>query len=82
MREAMITYIEKLNNKASLEGTSPVTRLYYTENNEKKFVEDFSYFANENYMSKSLLNTLAKGQNLTSKLQTELDQYVIEEVLK
>lgn len=78
MRDAMITYLEQINQKAITSDRTPVTRLYYKENNEVRYVEDYSHFANENYMSIALLESLAKGKTLKKRLQSELEHFRFE----
>lgn len=53
-----------------------ITKLYY--NNGKDYVQDFSYFTNQEYMSNELLEALRYGQTLTNKLEKELRCFVIE----
>jgi hypothetical protein len=71
MKNAMITWLEKHNQTTN----EPITRLFFYNNGKQEFVEDYSYFANENYMSKELLEALSKGKTLTSKLDSELNLY-------
>ena len=54
------------------------TRLYY--GNEGQYVQNFSYYANENYMSPELLEALGSGQTLTTELDKELLGFVIEKI--
>lgn len=80
MKDIMIELLRKYNEKVlKYEGDKKlITRLYYTHNGKREYVEDFSYFANSNYMSEELLDSLSKGRTLTDELQKELNTYVIE----
>lgn len=75
MRDLMIKKLEELQQ------TDHITRLYFTYNGNRDFVEDFTPFANEKYMSNELLDALAKGKTLTCTQKRELDTYVIEQEL-
>jgi hypothetical protein len=76
MRDAMISWLEKHNQTTN----QPITRLYFLDNGKENFVEDYTYFANENYMSKELLEALSKGKTLTNKLAKELEFFRYEDV--
>jgi exonuclease VII small subunit len=80
MKDIMIEVLRKYNEKViKSEGDKKlITRLYYTHNGKREYVEDFSYFANSNYMSEELLDSLSKGRTLTDELQKELNMYVFE----
>lgn len=73
-KDEAIAYLKELNKGRN--ASTVVTRLRYGINGEH--VEDFSYFANRDYMTDELLKALAIGQSLTSDLQMELNKYVIE----
>ena len=77
MKDAMITWLETYNKTTN----EPVTKLYFNNNGKQDFVEDYTYFATEDFMSRELLESLSKGKTLTMKLQTELDFFRIESVL-
>jgi len=74
MKDLMINWLEKYNQTSN----EPVTRLYFENNDTTDFVEDYTYFANENYMSKELLASLTKGKTLTNELLSELEQFRFE----
>jgi len=77
MRDAMITYLKDLNRCA--DASTVATRLYYNEGRD--FVQDLSFFANEDYMSEGLLNAIRNGQTLTSAQESELQMYIIEKAI-
>jgi hypothetical protein len=74
MKNAMITYLKEFNKGKDADRV--VTRLYYNDGND--YVQDFSLFANEKYMSESLLNALKNGQTLTTEQEKELQCFIIE----
>lgn len=77
MKDVMTTYLKEVNENATPE--EAVTRLYYTNiNGEEEYVEDFSFYMNERYASKELLDAVQNKQTLTTKLQNELNQFIIE----
>lgn len=80
MKDIMIEILRKYNEKVlnSKDDKKLITRLYYTHNGKREYVEDFSYFANSDYMSEELLDSLSKGRTLTDELQKELNMYVFE----
>lgn len=69
----MLEYMKKLNNNSK--PGEIITRLYYKESGETKFVEDYSVFANLEWMSESLLNSLKSGRTLTDKDRSELSVF-------
>ena len=71
-KDVAIAYLKEINK--GKEAHEITTRLYY--GNEGKYVQDFSYFTNENYMSQDLLEAFRTGQTLTSELEEELLQYI------
>lgn len=75
----MITYLKEMNKNATAE--TVVTRLRYKNNEKEEYVQDFSYFATERFMSDDLLQALQNGQTLTSKQQGELDSFIIEKTI-
>jgi hypothetical protein len=80
MRDLMINKLKEINHKAIETGNynEIVTRLYYETNNQRHFVEDYSPFANKNFMSDELRNALTNHQTLTETQQNELNNFVIE----
>lgn len=80
MKDVMITYLKEINKDATPE--TLVTRLKYSNNGREEYVEDFSYFANEEHMSKDLLEALRCGQTLTSKQRGELQKFIIEQTIR
>ncbi|MBM7598263.1 hypothetical protein JOC34_000620 [Virgibacillus halotolerans] len=77
MNNAMIAYLKELN-KSVTRSDEVVTRLYY---GDSEYVEDFSYFANEDYMSKGLLEAIKNKTTLTDKQSMELQYFVQEDVI-
>lgn len=73
-KDIALTYLKELNKGQDTDRV--ITRLYYNDNGD--FVEDYSSFANEKYMSNELLSALQNGQTLPSHLQNELSTFVIE----
>ena len=73
-KDVAITYLKEINK--GKEAHEVITRLYY--GNEGEYVQDFSYFATEQYMNQELLEALRSGQTLTTALEAELQQYVRE----
>jgi hypothetical protein len=78
MRKLMERHLKKLNK----EGIS-VTRLHFTDTDGKKdYVEDFSYFMNDKYMSKSLIEALKNKKELNKNQKDELETFIIEKEYK
>lgn len=73
-KQEALDYLKEYNTNNNHEGI--ITRLYY--NDKKDFVQDFSFFANSNYMSFELLEALQKGRTLTGGLVREFNQFIIE----
>lgn len=73
-KDLAIKLLKEMNKTA--DELTVVTRLYF--NNGNDYVQDFSFFANEEYMSEGLLDALKYGQTLTSDQDEELRQYLIE----
>lgn len=73
-KDEALKHLKNFNNGAKPEQI--VTRLRY--NNGKDYVQDFSFFVNNGYMSNDLLEALQKGQTLTDDLEKELNTYIIE----
>ncbi|KON87455.1 hypothetical protein AF332_11865 [Sporosarcina globispora] len=69
-----IKLLKEMNKTA--DELTVVTRLYF--NNDNDYVQGFSFFANEEYMSEGLLEALQYGQTLTTDQEEELRQYLIE----
>lgn len=69
-----ITYLKEINKGKG--ASEIVTRLYY--GNEGEYVQDLSFFVNENYMTSGLLNAIQNGQSLTTVQEKELQSFIIE----
>lgn len=78
MKSAMIDYLKSHNNECDI--SEVVTRLYY--NNGEDFVEDYSRYANNDYMSEGLLVALANRQTLTDKQSMELEEFRVDGTLQ
>lgn len=63
MKNAAQLYLPQLNKTGI-----PTTRLYYIEDGKETYVEDYSYFTNNIYMSDELLQSLPTGRTLTDNL--------------
>jgi hypothetical protein len=75
MRNLMIKKLEEL-----IQSGEKVTRLFYDHNGKQEHVENYSAFANEDYMTTSLRNSLTNGKSLTKEQQMELNQFKIDKV--
>ena len=76
-KDVAIAYLKEINK--GKEHPDITTRLYY--GNEGEYVQDFSYYANQNYMSPELLEALGSGQTLTTELDKELLGFVSEKII-
>lgn len=72
LKDMMIDRLHKIQQ------SEVITRLCFIYKGKQDFVEDFTQFANERYMSQELLTSLATGKPLTIRLKDELNNFVIE----
>ena len=66
------------NGNKDARADTVVTRLYYAHVGGMDYVEDFSFFANEKYMSESLLDAIRNNKTLTEEQEDELKPFIIE----
>lgn len=80
LRDQNIKFIKEINSRAidSNDLTRITTKMFYKNNGKVECVEDYSPFANEKYMSKGLLESLANGTTLTTQQEAELMPFIIE----
>lgn len=80
LRDQNIKFIKEINSKAidKNDHALAVTKMFYKNNGNIEYVEDYSPFANEKYMSKGLLEALANGTTLTTQQDAELKPLIIE----
>ncbi|WP_299831800.1 hypothetical protein [uncultured Metabacillus sp.] len=73
MKDLMIEMLELLQKNGE-----QVTRLLYRENGKIEYVENFSPFVNENYLTNGLREALSNSKTLTSNQENELKHFIIE----